>query len=288
MENKNKIQNRNKCGTKDNAIKKVTISTGILIVFAIMLILFMSGCAQKGQYIPCCVDTGDEITCYYGDLTFTQTQCPSDNIDPNCRLRCDDNGCHAWNVELPDGTVTDFASMGWCETGQFNPCVKEGCFAMVCGDTTYDPRESPSYCLLANQDTSFIKMFKDIARGLYGTKCSFSEMDEQTMKKLNKGGWVNAFRAGVGKTFEDYETARWYFPITDKATHANPSGFVDRFKNYWPQAGADIDDILEFQTGADLCEFVEDDSAGSYYYCPYNDNITISIDIYHVHNATAD
>src|SRR3989338_6819699 len=71
-------------------------------------------------------------------------------------------------------------------------------------------------------------------------------MDENlsTVFSNTRGSFINSFRFGVGKTFEDFERYRQLFPFSDAYCNANPMGTKDRFSNYLKTPGEEIDDVL--------------------------------------------
>jgi len=253
----------------------------LLIIGLLVVMFFILGCGNKPAYVPCCVNVSDTITCYYGEDHFT--------VDPaNCTGEGVNMTCNATNIDI-NGTLMNFTNMRACNTGKENPCVHHGCYAMVCGESYYDPREDPSYCMLVKNQT--ITPNTNAPTGLYGSKCAFYELDEITQKKLNKGAWVNSFRAGVGENYDDFEEAKWYFPITDRLTYANPSGFVDRYANYlpgrqspWFHKKEDFVNIIKFQTGAGLCEL---NTSLNAYVCALEPDIKVYLDAYHGAKGTA-
>ncbi len=221
----------------------------ILIACLVMIL----GCAQRAEYNPCCLDYAGDITCYYGEQEFN----PLD-YDAFCNA----TGCYdTMNFEITkENRDINISYMPYCSTATYSECDKQGCYAMICGDTSYDPKEDPSYCYVFtaynqshNDEVAGLYQTSDTSQLLYNTKCEFYEMTDKTKEKVSEGAWINAFRGGVGNSYSDFEEARYYIPITDFAIR-NTEGKTDRFVNYLPLR--DINS-LDTHTWTDLTSYIE-------------------------------
>ncbi len=117
-------------------------------------------------------------------------------------------------------------------------CINDKCTAMICGFAGYSPTPPP-----ASQDWDVNNPEKAMPQGqsslpsinLQGTTCSFESMNRKLYNKVakSKGSlWVNSFRFGVGKSFSDFEQAKYFFPASDRLCNINPVGTKDRFVTY--------------------------------------------------------
>ena len=136
-----------------------------------------------------------------------------------------------------------------CQDLMPKSCVNDKCIAMVCGYSSISPSPPP-----ASQDWDANKSAQDFADdpsklssamppsgittpvvNLQGATCDFNKMNKKLYNKMTSSSgnlWVNSFRFGVGSSFADYETARNYFPATDRVCAANPYAKTDRFTIY--------------------------------------------------------
>ncbi len=107
------------------------------------------------------------------------------------------------------------------------------CKTMLCGNIQYSPKQSllPEY----GKNLLYQNVKTTATQALYNAMCNFYTLDANTMKKLKKAKdvFVNTFRIGFGNSIQDYEEARFYFPLSDKFCSAsgNPN-LKDRYMNY--------------------------------------------------------
>ncbi len=201
----------------------------VLIVFFAFFVLL--GCVNEPTYQFCCES----------DYAF-----PTDGSTPICR------GTDA-NGELQELSVNFCDEENWLcnltidgNTQAVPVCPKidtikcnTSCTGIFCGRFFFDPRPAPqsyprSELHSADVDESVEMDFSDEALGLWGAKCIVEDMDKDFLRKLenSKDITMNIFRFGVGDSFQDFESAQYFFPITDRACRINIAGETDRYLLY--------------------------------------------------------
>ncbi|MCP4646668.1 MAG: hypothetical protein GY852_02890, partial [bacterium] len=155
-----------------------------------------------------------------------------------------------------------------CPNIETSACTSN-CSAVFCGNFFYDPR--PPWGMLPQDEAHDVPdddgegntdgvMSEPI--GLWKAQCIVQKMDTLFLRKVENTDdlVMNTFRFGVGSSFEDFEEAQYYFPLTDRACELNPSGDTDRYIVYAiPNTK---------QSGGELCE-----KDGGVYTCTVDGNI---------------
>ncbi len=204
-----------------------------LLVVLAAAAFFLFGCMSP-QYQFCC----------YKDEAL-----PTDPADAVCKGMNETNEEQILPVVKCDAdnwtcTLEDTYSNGTHKTAPICPNVKAvpcntSCSGIFCGTFFYDPRPlAAGY----GQDESHTKKQKkgggeaalDKPLGLWQAQCTLQNMSPIFLRQLENSGDIvmNKFRFGVGSSFQDFEEAQYYFPITDQACYLNPSGTVDRYILY--------------------------------------------------------
>ncbi|MEM4554388.1 MAG: hypothetical protein QXT25_00875 [Candidatus Anstonellaceae archaeon] len=118
-------------------------------------------------------------------------------------------------------------------------CINEKCVAMVCGYSKFEVGPTPvASDFDESKKTAPISASGGDAlsgRGLFGTSCAFKEMNQRLynqMRQAKTNLWVNSFRFGVGRSYSDFEQARYFFPVSDRFCSLTGTGGKDRFMNY--------------------------------------------------------
>lgn len=247
----------------------------LALAFAALLIVF--GCTSS-KYVACCVkdkiynSTSGQLlaspTCrfqndtLFGSCSMTLglfnsgvANC-TDTAGTDCRTitNADDcditTTCH-WNESASPKCQGGDAY--WlkpiCVDDIPKSCVNNRCTAMMCGFSDLAPSPPPSSqdWDIENFDSSNQKQVPNseaaapLKVNLQGTSCAFEPMSKKLYKTVqnSKGSlWVNAFRFGVGRSFGDYESSRYFFPATDYLCNINPKGTKDRFSVYLNEPSA--------------------------------------------------
>lgn len=174
---------------------------------------------------------------------------------------------------------------GYCDEGPYSParvamplcvdeaparCVNNKCSAMLCGYRSIKVAPPPSSQDWNNDTQNMPRMDKPPAINLKETSCQFKTMNQQTYNAVkNARGelWVNAFRFGVGSSFEDFEASRYFFPASDRFCAASPApNTKDRFvvyvnaKNTW----CAIQDLYYYKCSENQLNFTDNDTCTMY------------------------
>ncbi len=118
------------------------------------------------------------------------------------------------------------------------PCEQPNCTSMFCGGLKYAPRKT--FLPQTGFDAALQPIDADYPIGLYHASCNFYELTHETIKKIEKSTNIfqNTFRFAIGVDINDFEEARWYFPVSDFFTSSFssmvslPLTLKDRFANY--------------------------------------------------------
>ncbi len=233
----------------------------------VFIALLLAGCASN-EYVPCCQKqniynlTGPDPTALLANpyCNFTNGSVMYAHCDPastgkgmaNCTngTVCSDlhaqEECSKTSSCTWDSTTSQCTGAGayWmlpmCADPAPASCVNEKCSAMICGYTRpklgpmpvgsdfnqKNPGEEPPFALGGDALSG---------TGLYGTSCAFKTMNNKLYNQVrqSKGElWVNSFRFGVGRSYSDYEQARYYFPVSDRFCSVTGVNGKDRFLNY--------------------------------------------------------
>ncbi|MCX8195224.1 MAG: hypothetical protein N3G22_03930 [Candidatus Micrarchaeota archaeon] len=250
--------------------RKPHLSGCLLAAILIFLVLAFAGCPSS-KYVPCCVkdrlynsttqqmlanpmcyfengSRGDNGGCMGGSVgkkllekglaACSQGKLCGQLNEEECGMSYN---C-IWNSSQQSCTPpTDsaYVLMPVCVDAAPQSCVNNRCTAMVCGASEYNVESKASARDWKNQDATKAMPSKEMSNtpnvNLQGTSCEFRTMDRKLYNEVrqSKGSlWVNAFRFGVGRSFSDYEQAKYFFPASDRLCGFNPSGTVDRFTAY--------------------------------------------------------
>jgi len=237
-------------------------SMRVIILFStiatLIVLLSLSGCtSNEPKYLGCinppnwsdphnCV----EIDVYNNDtpptLNFTYVECNTTGTFyyPNGTAFTVDVTCTNISntcIHVINETTNETETYPLCTPGKINPCEKDKCIGLVCGRPIYRTTGPQAYCeyFMGNISTT-ISMVNNTMnmmqpRMLFKTSCKFLPLTSRIadeIKRSNGNEWVDRFRFGVGTSFEDYDEARYYLPMSDRYTWLNPHGNVDRFPDY--------------------------------------------------------
>lgn len=208
---------------------------------------------QNGTLFGACVVAEDEKNVAF--CTDGKTLCESIEDESEC-VRAYNCG---WNYAgSPPCTSTSLGAFAYwplpvCTDRAPKQCTNDQCSAMICGYDDIRPAPPPaskdwdaeaaaaqfegSQEALPQAAPANDIMMPSI--GLQGTTCDVVPMSKKNYNKIkaSRGAlWVNSFRFGVGNSFSDFESARNYFPATDKVCAANPYAQIDRFTVYVGQS----------------------------------------------------
>ncbi|MEW5996280.1 MAG: hypothetical protein AB1657_01660 [Candidatus Micrarchaeota archaeon] len=193
--------------------------TVLLLVAGIALLLM--GCAAP-QYYACCLygpASGDGACVLANGTEYATSGCDME------AKTCD--------VEIGG----DEATLPVCSQVEQIKC-NSSCTGMFCGRFDYDPRPPPEPVTTLDEGATPDELggIADVGRyALYGAECRLLNMSSAVIRASSstRGGFaLNSFRFGVGNSFEDFEQATLYYPITDLGCQLNPAGEVDRYTNY--------------------------------------------------------
>jgi hypothetical protein len=118
------------------------------------------------------------------------------------------------------------------------PCEQPNCTSMFCGELKYAPRKT--FLPQTGFDAALQPIEAEFPQGLYHASCNFYELTHENIRKIKKSTNIfqNSFRFGVGTNINDFEEARWYFPVSDYFTTSSTDiatlhlTVKDRFANY--------------------------------------------------------
>lgn len=196
-------------------------------------LLILHGCVDSPTYQPCCEY----------ESAFPESG------DPVCRGIDEEGDYQEWDVL---GLCDEEGWFCTVDTGGAEPeevpiCPKidevrcnTSCRGVFCGSFDFDPRPEPS-AIPEGESHRFSHDKNDVEIegtgdpvGLWNAKCIVEDLTEDFQRKLENSDDIvmNIFRFGVGDSFQDFEDAQYYFPITDRACDINPNGYVDRYIIY--------------------------------------------------------
>ncbi|MBI2079616.1 hypothetical protein HYT84_02535, partial [Candidatus Micrarchaeota archaeon] len=226
------------------------------IILLTALFLFLAGCAiQKSDNFSCCLQDQAKK----GQCLFLNNQGPQDkNTNPisystlycnmtnmSCGVKFDLN-LQSQDSTLPQA-IKDFLpkkekeiAVPICTERAEVTCYDANCTAMACAKFKYNPTSKLDAFPTIESDeeaNDFAKSLQDDSQpGLVNRSCRFVPFNKQLGNAFenDKGGFINIFRLGIGPTYEDYNRARYIFPISDLFCNINDLGTKDRFQNYLP------------------------------------------------------
>jgi hypothetical protein len=208
------------------------ISPGALLLgLSVISLLLLLGCAAP-KYQFCCAyeqafpENPDDAVCWGADengeyQTLEVISC--DEEEYSCTALVDDE-----QREIP---VCAYMETVECDTE---------CAGVFCGTFFYDPR--PSVGLIPDnqshdedveeKESSGVSIDDPI--GMWNAQCKVEEMTPAFIRQVENSDdlVLNTFRFGIGDSFQDFEEAQYYFPLTDQACYINSRGTVDRYILY--------------------------------------------------------
>jgi len=199
--------------------KKLQIS----VIIAMMIVI--SGCIQPPLSLGCCLKANatDQHKCVLFNADTTR------DFPPPLTIGCGGGFC---NVTVSTGVYT----IPICTEDQDTGCSNAACTALVCGDFKYAPTipidiegtSTPQPSDTGAETT--IQFFKG--------QCIPLQVDNHFKRVLKTAkAKVDVFRFGVGGSFDEFEQARYFFPVSDKFCNINPPRStsdlrIDRYMNY--------------------------------------------------------
>jgi hypothetical protein len=213
-------------------IRKIAL---LMVLFAFAL--FISGCAAP-EYQFCCFK--DEA------LNDTAPVCKGMN-ESNDIVSLPVVGCDAeeWICELEE-TYTSGENEGEhkvapiCPQIETTPC-NTTCAGVFCGSFFYDPRPpaagyglDEAHAPVDDEEEDETSYFAGEPMGLWNAQCVLKNMSPLFLRQLENSDNIvmNKFRFGVGDSFQEFEDAQYFFPLTDEACYLNAGGSVDRYTVY--------------------------------------------------------
>lgn len=254
----------------------------LLLASSLAIFLFMAGCTDPNENLTfsrCCDHSDDVYTCTAqvdpdtgqiiydtngisqligcGPCThisrdgkvYAGSVAPANEIEPTlCENNCnflmadcsdDENNTCFW---VNGSSVTNLSVGSLCAKAIADPCIKNRCTAMMCGEEVPDTQptmDSGSLNSLSGSDENKQNSYKKEAesgsnKGLIGKVCRLEPLNKKNSRLLTSKNWfVNTLRLGVQGSFSDYDRLRYYLPPTDfYCTSNNPNAVVDRFTAY--------------------------------------------------------
>ena|GEM_PF-3459440 len=231
---------------------------GVLLLLA--LSIFLLGCSMP-SFQHCCLyaNASNDDVCILQNGTdysaFTDF-CDMDGLFCNVTLVAEggDGEEHEQKMQIP---VCPQEVEYECNTY---------CAVMFCGDFGYDPRPDPVISAgfgsekssEEQQEESQGMEEKTSVLNLYNAECRVMDLTPEVARGASNSGKfvLNIFRFGVGDSFQDFEEASYYFPLTDRACTLT-QGAKDRFTNYA---------IPNWKGGDELCIYSLTHSSGAHMY----------------------
>jgi len=207
----------------------------ILLLIALFI---ASGCVEPVAKLGCCAKENISDGCYLFNMTdFQFYNYFSDTLE------CNESSGYC-NVTLGDENHL----IPICTDTELSECINPNCTAMICGDFKYKPKIAPGVLGTDEPEVDIPPEDEEEESmiGFYKAQCRFLAMDPRLKSVMkNTKASMNVFRIGVGGNFDEYDTYRYYFPLSDKYCNINPSiGLsdirIDRYMNY---LGYDIDTL---------------------------------------------
>lgn len=204
----------------------------IFVILCAAFLILLMGCAVPTY----------QFCCYYEDAF------PEGDEDPVCRgideggteqtitgVECDEEELICtWEEddEVKEAPV--------CPRIETHPC-NTSCMGVFCGNFFYDPRPDPSAIAEdeshkepSDENEIYDPGEPDEPLGMWNAECQVQNMTSLFLRKVENSDTItlNTFRFGVGDSFQEFEEAQYYFPITDQACELNSGGYVDRYLVY--------------------------------------------------------
>lgn len=205
-----------------------------VVVFAVGALLFLMGCTVP-QFHSCCIYTNaTENLCVLNNGTIYDTEVCDTSPDGTltCNVTVREEGGEVSKLTLP---ICPARNEGECNVS---------CAGIFCGRYEYDPRPlfSTSDAVKLDEEGDPAPdagklapgTGSDVAIGLYNSECRVENLTPAFLNAVSNGQGLtlNIFRFGVGNSFQEFDEASMYYPLTDKACKLNQIGTVDRYENY--------------------------------------------------------
>ncbi|MCP4648404.1 MAG: hypothetical protein GY852_11855, partial [bacterium] len=212
----------------------------LLFLGLALILAFTMGC-NAPQYQPCCAyknTTQDVPVCYAGEDPDTGQPAVWDLAG-----ECDEEAwaCEIYTLDDEGNPTGETAAVPICPKMDEVKC-NTTCVGMFCGSFRFDPRPnsgalSPHSSYKSEYDMELVRDDEAIPpkpTGLWNAECRVQNITPRFMRYVENSGSVvlNTFRFGIGNSFQDFESAQPYFPLTDSACGLNDVGPVDRFYLY--------------------------------------------------------
>ena|GEM_PF-1374842 len=238
----------------------------ILFIVGITLVaLFLMGCSAP-QYEPCCM---------YANATNETPICDG-GLDPETGAPlvweltpegCDEEEwvCNVY-AEDSEGNVLYETTVPICPRLEEVQC-NTTCAGIFCGSFRFDPRPLPAsvsgesaYPFEEEESEDEESTVPPRPSGLLGAECALKNITPLFLRHIENSDslTLNTLRFGVGNSFEDFEDAQYYFPLSDRACALNPVGEVDRYVLYAiPNMNADGTRLCDHGGLGENCEYYE-------------------------------
>ncbi len=216
-----------------------------LVIFASFVLIM--GCSAPA-YQPCCI---------FANATNETNPICDGGIDPETgfpmvwELAPDACDVDAWacKVYVEDAEGNQLFDGGNPVISEVPICPKldevhcnTTCSGVFCGSFGFDPRPGAS-SVSGNsvypapeegESDESGKAFPPEPAGMWHSQCAVQNITPKFLRHIENSDSItlNTLRFGIGNSFQDFEDAQVYFPITDKACGLNPIGWVDRYLLY--------------------------------------------------------
>ena len=206
------------------------------IIGIVIVMVILSGCTgddvDRANYSSCCTQILDDD----GEWTSDEYSCGGDNGT-------------FYNLT---SAMLNVSNLTECPRLEDNPCIQDACIAMICGKEIFQIKPVADACSIRSMmnnidDGNVAGSDFETAKELFKTKCEFVALNSKEYRAMNSQGlWINSFRFGIGESFEDFEEARLYFPISDSfCAMGIADGWKDRYLNYLNMNGSIISGLCE-------------------------------------------
>lgn len=209
------------------------MKNAVLLGVSVLFLFLLFGCATP-KYQFCCAyeqafpEDPNDAVCWGFDEEGVEQELPVMFCDE------DDYSCTILNDE---GEEEEIPVCAYMETV---PC-ETSCAGVFCGQFFYDPR--PSMGLVPDNQSHSRNFDGDEGRtgsdiedpiGMWNAQCKVEQMTPVFIRQVDNSDNIvlNTFRFGIGDSFEDFEEAQYYFPLTDEGCYLNSRGSVDRYVVY--------------------------------------------------------
>ncbi len=204
-----------------------------IVLLIVAALLF--GCLKPAAKVGCCAKANATIDGKCVLFNTTTGKLMDEYMDDTESCNVTKGSC---NVTIGNTTY----SVPICTDAELMECINPDCTAMICGDFIFKPKVAPGVIATEEGEADVApppeSEEEEEALGFYRTQCRFLPMDPKLKSIMkNTKSSINVFRIGVGGNFDEYDTYRYYFPLSDQYCNVNPgipgsSVRVDRYMNY--------------------------------------------------------